>query len=263
MAPSSEPSYPSGLVWFRRDLRANDQAALYRALTQCQEVHCAFVFDREILDALPRADRRVEFIRESLVELDETLRTLSGHEQGGLIVLHAVASDAIPELANALGVQAVFANHDDEPLALARDIQVRGHLADHGIVLHTFKDHVVFERNEVLTQMAKPFSVFTPYKNAWLKKVTPDDLQAFEVAPLAGRLAPRPDDLALESAAANWSTAHWFAARAAGRAADPLAADYPCVEDGAEGVRFIEKVVESAASERKWTALADSAGLNG
>jgi predicted dehydrogenase len=52
-------------------------------------------------------------------------------------------------------------------------------------------------------------------------------------------------------------------ARAAGRAADPLAADYPCVEDGAEGVRFIEKVVESAASERKWTALADSAGLNG
>jgi deoxyribodipyrimidine photo-lyase len=70
MAPSSEPSYPTGLVWFRRDLRATDHAALYHALTQCQQVHCVFVFDHEILAPLPRADRRVEFIRESLVELD-------------------------------------------------------------------------------------------------------------------------------------------------------------------------------------------------
>ena len=77
--PSSKPVYARGLVWFRRDLRAQDQAALYRALTQCQQVHCAFVFDREILDALPRVDRRVAFIQQSLVELDATLRTLSGH----------------------------------------------------------------------------------------------------------------------------------------------------------------------------------------
>ncbi|WP_431150597.1 cryptochrome/photolyase family protein [Acidovorax facilis] len=192
MAPSSEPSYPSGLVWFRRDLRANDQAALYRALTQCQEVHCAFVFDREILDALPRADRRVEFIRESLVELDETLRTLSGHEQGGLIVLHAVASDAIPELANALGVQAVFANHDDEPQALERDRLVRTRLAAAGRAFHTFKDHTILERSEVLTQTGNPYSVFTPYKNAWLKKVDAFQLTGYPVERHAHRLAPRP-----------------------------------------------------------------------
>jgi deoxyribodipyrimidine photo-lyase len=159
-------------------------------------VHVVFVFDTEILDALPRADRRVEFIRESLVEVDAQLRALAGHPQAGLIVRHGVAKDKIVKLAQHLQAQVVFANHDDEPLALARDIQVRGHLADHGIVLNTFKDHVVFERNEVLTQMAKPFSVFTPYKNAWLKKVTPEDLQAFEVTELAQRLAPRPDDLA-------------------------------------------------------------------
>ena len=192
MAPSSEPSYPSGLVWFRRDLRANDQAALYRALTQCQEVHCAFVFDREIIDALPRADRRVEFIRESLVELDETLRTLSGHEQGGLIVLHAVASDAIPELANALGVQAVFANHDDEPQALERDRLVRTRLAAAGRAFHTFKDHTILERSEVLTQTGNPYSVFTPYKNAWLKKVDAFQLTGYPVERHAHRLAPRP-----------------------------------------------------------------------
>ena len=194
MLPSSEPSYPSGLVWFRRDLRVQDQAALYHALTQCQQVHCAFVFDREILDALPRADRRVEFIRESLVELDETLRALSANEQGGLIVLHAVASDAIPELANALGVQAVFANHDDEPQALERDRLVRTRLAAAGKAFHTFKDHTILERSEVLTQTGNPYSVFTPYKNAWLKKVDAFQLTSYPVERHAHRLAPRPQE---------------------------------------------------------------------
>jgi len=188
--------FSCGLVWLRRDLRVSDHAALHQALTHCQRVHVVFVFDTDILDALPRVDRRVEFIRESLVEVDQGLRELAGHPLAGLIVRHGVAKDKIVKLAQHLQAQAVFANHDDEPMALARDIQVRGHLADHGIVLHTYKDHVVFERNEVLTQMAKPFSVFTPYKNAWLKKVTPEDLQAWPIAPLASRLAVRPDDLA-------------------------------------------------------------------
>ena len=188
--------FSCGLVWLRRDLRVSDHAALSQALAHCQRVHVVFVFDTDILAALLRSDRRVEFIRESLVEVDTQLRALAAHPQAGLIVRHGVAKDKIVKLAQHLQAQAVFANHDDEPLALARDIQVRGHLADHGIVLHTFKDHVVFERNEVLTQMNKPFSVFTPYKNAWLKKIAPEDLQAHPVAPWAARLAPRPDDLA-------------------------------------------------------------------
>src|SRR3954464_513758 len=104
-------NYPAGLMWFRRDLRAHDNAALYQALRQCRQVHCAFVFDKAILDPLPRADRRVEFIRESLVELGALL-------DGAFIVRHAVTGDEIPRLAHELGVQAVFANHDDEPEAL-------------------------------------------------------------------------------------------------------------------------------------------------
>ena len=191
-----ETTFSSGLVWLRRDLRVADHAALYHALKHCQRVHVAFVFDTAILDKLPRADRRVEFIRESLVEVDEQLRQLAGHPQAGLIVRHGVAQDKIPKLAHHLQVQAVFANHDDEPDALARDIQVRGHLADHGIVLHTYKDQVIFERHEVLTQMGKPFAVFTPYKNAWLKKITPFDLKAYPVEKYARHLAPRPDNLA-------------------------------------------------------------------
>ena len=187
-----DPSYSAGLVWFRRDLRASDHAALYHALTECKKVHCAFVFDTEILDPLPRKDRRVEFIRESLVELDERLRTLSGHATGGLIVLHAVASDAIPALAEELAVDAVFTNHDDEPQALARDQQVRTRLAAARRALHTYKDHTVFERDEVLTQTGKPYSVFTPYKNAWLRKVDAFYLKSYPVERHGHRLAPRP-----------------------------------------------------------------------
>lgn len=183
------------LVWLRRDLRVDDQAALYHALRAARQVWCAFVFDREILDPLPRADRRVEFIRDSLVGLDAELRALGashGVEGVGLIVQHGRASEAVPALARSLGVQAVYANHDDEPYALARDALVRGALAEAGVVLHTGKDHLIFERSEVLTQAERPFTVFTPYKNAWLKKLDPYFLQAYPVARHAGALAARP-----------------------------------------------------------------------
>ncbi len=193
-------AYPSetfarALVWLRRDLRTADHAALHHALRHARQVWCVFVFDRDILDALPRSDRRVEFIRDSLVGVDAELRALAashGVEGAGLIVRHGWATSEISALAHTLGVQAVYANHDDEPNALARDAKVRGLLADAGVVLHTGKDHVVFERNEVLTLGGGPFSVFTPYKNAWLKKADPFFLSSYPVARYAAALAPRP-----------------------------------------------------------------------
>jgi deoxyribodipyrimidine photo-lyase len=190
--------FSSGLVWLRRDLRSHDNAALYHALKHCRQVHVVFVFDTAILDALPRTDRRVEFIRESLVALDQRLAAL-GRSQNiqdcGLIVRQGVAEHEIPQLAKQLGVLAVFANHDDEPHAQQRDRQVRGHLADLGIALHTSKDHVVFERQEVMTLSGTAFSVFTPYKNAWLRKVNDFYLSAYPVEPYAHRLAARPEAL--------------------------------------------------------------------
>lgn len=184
--------YDTGLMWFRRDLRAHDNAALYQALKSCRQVHCVFVFDRAILAPLPRRDRRVEFIRESLVELDASLRALSPQGQGGLIVLHEDAATAIPALAARLGAQAVFANRDDEKPALARDGEVARALSADGRTLHGFKDHVVFERDELLTQGGKPYTVFTPYKKSWLVKVDAFYLRAYPVETYAAALAPRP-----------------------------------------------------------------------
>ena len=192
------PSIDAALVWFRRDLRAEDHAALHHALRSARQVWCVFVLDREILDPLPRADRRVEFIVDSLADLHAQLTTLGaahGVAGTGLIVRHGGAREEIPALARQLRVQAVYASHDDEPAALARDAQVRGRLADMGVALHTSKDHVVFERSEVMTGSGTPYGVFTPYKNAWLKRLTPEHLAPWEVQSHAAHLASVPQGL--------------------------------------------------------------------
>ena len=186
----------AALVWFRRDLRCHDHAALYHALKNARKVWCVFVLDTDILDALPRQDRRVSFILKSLQEVHEGLAKMASGEHAGLIVRHGSTHEEIPRLARQLGVQAVYANHDDEPQALTRDAAVRGRLSDLGVALYTSKDHVVFERNEILTGQSTPYGVFTPYKNAWLKKVDDFYLRPYAVENHAQHLASIPADMA-------------------------------------------------------------------
>jgi deoxyribodipyrimidine photo-lyase len=186
----------NALVWLRRDLRLFDHAALHQALASAGTVYCAFIFDRAILDPLPAADRRVEFLHDTLAALAAELESAGGH----LLVRHDLAETAIPALAAELDCEAVFANHDYEPAASARDAAVAASLRAAGRQLRTFKDQVVFERDEVLTQGGQPFSVFTPYKNAWLRKLEADPsvLAPWTVEPhcagagahLPGRFAP-------------------------------------------------------------------------
>jgi deoxyribodipyrimidine photo-lyase len=185
------------LVWFRRDLRVEDHAALHHALRSSDRVACVFVFDTDLLAGLPRDDRRVQFIHASLGELDARLRAWGAY----LIVRHGRAADEIVRLANDLEVESVFANHDYEPAAVARDREVQQRLREAGRSLQTFKDQVIFEKDEVLTQAGGPFSVFTPYKNAWLKRLAahPEALGAFDIAPWADRFAPAPAGHALPS----------------------------------------------------------------
>jgi deoxyribodipyrimidine photo-lyase len=181
------------IVWFRRDLRSFDHAALHHALQKSRQVFCVFVFDREILDSLPRADRRVEFIHACVTELNDELHRLGG----SLIVRHGFASLEIPELVSELRADAVFVNHDYEPTAISRDEDVAIALASKECAFFSFKDHVIFEKSEVLSQSVRPFSVFTPYKNSWLKNLhlqtdvqgNPKEVGPFQIDPYANRLA--------------------------------------------------------------------------
>ena len=195
-------TFDTGLVWFRRDLRSTDNAALYYALKHCERVWCVFVFDTTILQPIvdkwvtrhpgtQAQDRRVEFILASLRELDDKLRA----QGGGLVVLSGDPVDLVPKLANELQVDAVFANHDYEPAAIERDENVRERVAEAGRQWLTFKDQVIFERAELLTGQNKPFTVFTPYKNAWLKQLTSFDLKPYPVETYANHLAKLPAKL--------------------------------------------------------------------
>lgn len=178
-------SNASTLVWLRRDLRLTDHAALAHALSFEEPIAPIFMFDREILDPLPKDDRRVAFIHRSLQELNETLIGWGG----GLIAQHGWPRDCIPSLATALNAARVIAAHDYEPSAIARDNELRQRLEEMGVDFITVKDQCIFETTEVLTQAARPFSVFTPYKNAWLKSCTPAHFQEREAGELLrGRL---------------------------------------------------------------------------
>ncbi len=152
-------------------------------------MHCAFVFDTEILDELgSNTDRRVTFIWESVRELKAALEALGG----GLHVLHGRARAEIPRLACSLGVSAVYANRDYEPLAIGRDSEVAHRLREVAIGFRTCKDQVIFELDEVRTRSGDAFSVFTPYKKAWLAKLAPRYIAPLEIGRFASRLAPTP-----------------------------------------------------------------------
>lgn len=165
----------NNLVWFRRDLRSYDHAALSAALRVATEhgskTYCAFVFDTTILDVLPAHDKRLSFIYRSVFLLREKLRALGGD----LIVLYGDAKQEILELVNRLQVDAVFVNQDYEPEAVRRDTYVAEQLRQRGCDFFSYKDQVIFECDEVLTKAATPYSVFTPYKRACLAKLMAED----------------------------------------------------------------------------------------
>lgn len=155
---------PTALMWFRRDLRLHDNTAFSRALTDCDRVYCTFIFDREILDKIEnRNDRRVTFIHQCIHDMQKKLKK----KGASIIVRIANAREEIPILARELKVDRVYANHDYEPCRIERDIAVRKALAGDGRELLTFKDHIVFEKNEIVNQSGLPFKVYTPYNKAW------------------------------------------------------------------------------------------------
>ncbi|GGX05149.1 deoxyribodipyrimidine photo-lyase [Pigmentiphaga litoralis] len=163
-------SPPLALFWFRRDLRLADNVGLFQALSQNDAVVPVFIFDKDILDELPRHDRRVAFLHGAIAELKAALQAAGSD----LVVRHARGREAIPALVQEFGASAVFTNEDYEPDAHERDAAVIEALDAMGIPLRLFKDTVIFGSSEILTKQGRPYTVFTPYKNAWRKALKPE-----------------------------------------------------------------------------------------
>lgn len=156
------------VIWFRRDLRLADNAALYYALKESNNVLPIFIFDKNILDDLEdKADKRVEFIYNALQEMQTQLAELGST----LEVFYTTPIKAFAALLEKYTIQNVYANHDYEQYALQRDEEIATLLKEHNVNFKTYKDQTIFEKDEVTKDDGKPYTVFTPYSKKWKLKL--------------------------------------------------------------------------------------------
>jgi deoxyribodipyrimidine photo-lyase len=152
------------IFWFRRDLRLTDNAGLYHALKSDKPVLPIFIFDKNILDKLSdKADKRVAFIHTALQEMQTRMINIGS----SLEVFYATPAEAFKKIASNYTIEKVFTNHDYEPYAIERDNSIADLLKTKGALLYTFKDQVIFEKDEVLKDDGKPYTIFTPYSRKW------------------------------------------------------------------------------------------------
>ena len=167
---------PVNIIWFRRDLRLDDNAALYYALKDKNPVVPVFVFDKNILDDLEnKQDPRIEFIYETVQQMQAQLK-----KYGSTInVFYATPLEAFEQLLEKFTIKKVFANEDYEQYAIDRDAQVSALLNKHNAQLDLYKDHVLFSKNEILKDNNEPYTVFTPYSKKWLAKLNAFYLKSY------------------------------------------------------------------------------------
>lgn len=155
------------VFWFRRDLRTDDNTALDKALCSGLPVLPVFILDTNITGELPADDSRVSFIYECLRSINKSLRD-SG---SSLCILRGDPAEIWKELSSAFDIGTVFINKDYEPYAIARDNAVEAILKERGVKLSRHKDQVILEENEVMKSDGTPYTVFTPFRNQWMKRL--------------------------------------------------------------------------------------------
>lgn len=156
------------IFWFRRDLRIEDNTGLYEALNSDEKVLPIFIFDKNILDELPKSDARVTFIYELLSDLNKAFKS----HNSSLAVFYDTPENVFKKLISENKIKAVYTNHDYEPYALKRDKAILQLFKDNNIVFEHFKDQVIFEKNEVVKDDGTPYVVYTPFMKKWKEKFT-------------------------------------------------------------------------------------------
>jgi len=167
---------PINICWLRRDLRLDDNAALYRALKEELPVLVVFIFDKNILEKLEnKADARVDFIHQQLSKINNALIK----KGSSILIKYDTPTIAWQQIIEEFTIKAVFTNHDYEPYARKRDEEISGLLKQKDIALYTFKDQVIFEKSEVQKADGTPYSVFTPYYKQWQLKLNEFYLKSY------------------------------------------------------------------------------------
>lgn len=151
------------IFWFRRDLRLEDNTALFHALNSSEEVLPIFIFDETILSQLPKNDARVTFIHQQLEKIQKQL-----HDIGkSIAIFHGKPTEVFTKLIGENQIKTIYTNHDYEPYARKRDLELNHLFKDNNIEFKTSKDQVIFEKSEVVKDDGTPYVVYTPYSNKW------------------------------------------------------------------------------------------------
>ena len=183
----------TALFWHRRDLRIDDNKGLFEALKQNEIVHPIFIFDKSILDKLPNNDQRILFIYQEIESLKKSYQNLGSD----LWVYYGEPSEIIPKIAQELNCSYVYFNNDYEPYALQRDQEIQVSLNNIKIEFVGKKDHVIFEKNEVLKDDGKPYTIFTPYSRKWKANLKEEDLREYSIEKHTGNLVQKQQEEAL------------------------------------------------------------------
>ena len=163
------------IFWFRRDLRLEDNRGLFEALAKNNDVLPIFIFDKNILEHLPKNDARVSFIHGLLYDINEKLKL----KNKSLAVFHGIPDEIFEKLASENTIENVYTNHDYEPYARQRDLGVFQIFKKHNIAFKTFKDQVIFEKADVVKDDGLPYVVYTPYSRKWKDKFAATNLENF------------------------------------------------------------------------------------
>lgn len=184
------------IFWFRRDLRLDDNIGLNEALNNKLEVIPLFIFDENITDELDKNDPRVNFIYKQLEYINSTLSTKFNSK---LLVLKGNPFEVIQKLITDYNIGEVFSNHDYEPYAIARDKKINEFLLSKNILFSSFKDQVIFEKDEITKDDKTPYVVYTPYMKKWKTKLDGTNLSGFKSKDLTHNFYSKNDSY-------NWCT---------------------------------------------------------
>lgn len=170
---------PISIFWFRRDLRLDDNRGFYEALKGNTPVLPIFIFDTDILEHLPKDDARVTFIHD---RLDNMSKRLQKKYDSSLAIYHGKPHAVFSELIKAYSIETVYTNHDYEPYAITRDTDLASLLKTHHIDFKTYKDQVVFEKDEIVKKDGTPYMVYTPYMKTWKSTFNAHLIKPYETA---------------------------------------------------------------------------------
>jgi deoxyribodipyrimidine photo-lyase len=168
---------PISIFWFRRDLRLDDNHGFLKALQSDYTVLPLFIFDSDILEKLPEDDARLTFIYDTLQRMRSTLEK---EQNSSMAIFHGKPINIYKQLVKAYNIQEVYTNHDYEPYATERDSEIEHFLKAQDITFKTFKDQVIFEKDDVVKKDGLPYKVYTPYMKVWKAKFRLQTLEAYD-----------------------------------------------------------------------------------